>query len=150
MPFDMPRLVKQRPHSRLKRGESLMPFDMLLLLKQREKRRVADALRHATALQAEFKDQTEQMRFVTSIRRNNVAVGEENNVQAEQRRAAVSSRRKANRRQHMTEQQKYLIEFDATKNGSLHEQSFTKEHMKNFHAEMAQFNQHHRTVCQEL
>ena len=107
------------------------------------------SIRRNNALARESPQQAEERRAAEHIRRN-VALGEENNVQAEQRRAAVSSRRKANRRQHMTEQQKYLIEFDATKNGSLHEQSFTKEHMKNFHAEMAQFNQHHRTVCQEL
>ena len=86
---------------------------------QREERRVTTSIRRTNALGRESPQAAEERRAAEQIRRT-VALGEESNDQAEQRRTADSNRRRAHRRPGMTEQQQYLFEFDATKNGSLH------------------------------
>ena len=72
---------------------------------------------------------------------------DEEKIARNAKRRAVRNLRKDNKNY---ERLNYLDEFDAERNGHLHEQEFVKQKMQDFQETIYSYNQHHCIICKEL
>ena len=112
-------------------------------------RRLENAIRNSNARKKESEEKVTNRRLADCFR-HSVSRQNETEEDTLNNRSKDAKRQKISKNAKKTSKKKYLEEFNATVNGPLHEQNFTKENMEAFHQELALFNQQQCQICHEL